>query len=61
MLKDELTKIIRGATLIHDDSRNLQDTIISPATDVCVHVTDTQAKSPLTVPSAAHYDEPGSA
>lgn len=42
----------------HLDSWNfpctLRDTIISPATDVCLHVTEYSASPPLTVPSVVH-------
>ena len=55
-----VANIIRGATLLSRfDPCPLQDTNISPATDVCPHVAEYSAKilitfSHLTAPSAVH-------
>lgn len=55
-----IANIIRGATLLSRfDPCPLQDTNISPATDVCPHVAEYSAKilitfSHLTAPSAVH-------
>ena len=57
---DCIANIIRGATLLSRfDPCPLQDTNISPATDVCPHVAEYSAKilitfSHLTAPSAVH-------
>ena len=61
MLLPRTNTTIRGATLLHfgSDHRNtlFRDTFISPATDVCPHVTEYCAQNPLCgspAPSAVH-------